>query len=152
MYSPPKLTHISPIYTLYFLYIDPLLALIGSLFILTSPLSFLRATIPPNPSTTHPLPLTPTTKLLLTNIAVMYLLISILQGIVLRLTRERNVWVCILAALMLVDVGHLYANWEVAPQRFVEVGGWTKDEWVGNGTLVLGAALRFLFVLGVGRR
>lgn len=69
----------------------------------------------------------------------------------LRATRERKVWYLILAAMLAADSGHLYAAWAIDPERVWQVVAWNSDEWVNYGTLVLGAALRVAFLLGLGR-
>jgi hypothetical protein len=49
------------------------------------------------------------------------------------------------------DVGHIYAVFEIAPERVWQVGSWNSDEWINYGTLNFGAVLRVAFLLGIGR-
>lgn len=53
--------------------------------------------------------------------------------------------------MLLSDIGHLYAVYQIAPERMLEVAGWNSDEWINYGTLWFGAALRVAFLAGVGR-
>ncbi len=88
---------------------------------------------------------------MLINIGVLYTLFAIIEGVVLRLTKEKTVWLAVLAAMLMCDVGHIYAAFEIAPERVWQVGAWNSDEWINYGTLTFGAALRATFLLGVGR-
>lgn len=88
----------------------------------------------------------------LINVASLYVLFAITEGVVLRLTRQKSIWLAIIAAMACADVGHIYAAWKVCPERIAEVMGWTGDEWINYGTLFAGLGLRVLFLLGYGRR
>lgn len=48
----------------------------------------------------------PLIQMLLTNIGALYLLFAIFEGVVLRVTRERSVWLVVLAAMATCDIGH----------------------------------------------
>jgi len=89
--------------------------------------------------------------MLFTNIGCLYALFAINEGLVLRLTKEKNVWLGVIAAMLVSDVGHLYAVWEIAPERMLDLVKWNSDEWINYGTLWFGAALRLAFLLGFGR-
>ncbi|PVH74827.1 hypothetical protein DL98DRAFT_518986 [Cadophora sp. DSE1049] len=162
--APAKsLTHISLLYRLYFLYFEPFGALSGTYLCLFNPQRFLSGTVPlpaylalssPSPTTptTRTVPLDPLLTMALINIASLYILFAITEGVVLRLTRQKSVWLAIITAMACADVGHLYAAWWVAPGRMGDVGGWNGDEWINYGTLFAGLGLRVLFLMGVGRR
>ncbi len=89
--------------------------------------------------------------MMLTNIGSLYLLFAINEGVVLRMTKEKNVWLAVILGMCLSDVGHIYAAWKIAPVRLFEVLGWNSDEWVNYGTLIGGFTMRLLFLMGVGR-
>ena len=147
-----SITHISPIYKYYFLYFEAPMALVGTALILVNPTRFLNGTLPYNTLVTHPLPLTPPVKMLLTNIAFLYAMIFVLEGIVLRASREKVVWKGILGAMLVSDVGHLWSLWEVDATRMGMLGAWTGDEWFNYGTLWAGTVLRVAFIYGLGWR
>ena len=89
--------------------------------------------------------------MLVANLGGAYALFGLMEGGVLRLTRDKNVWFGILGAMLVCDIGHLYAVISIAPERILQVGSWTFDEWINYGMLVGGTVLRALFLLGVGR-
>lgn len=89
--------------------------------------------------------------MMLTNIGALYALFAVVEGGILRLTREKNVWLGIIAAMLASDMGHIYAAYAIAPERIFEVGRWNNDERINYGTLMFGAALRVAFLLGIGR-
>ena len=149
---PRTISHIHPIYKIYFLYLEALMAFAGALMVLINPEHFLQSTLPAGYLTIHPLTITPVLKMLLTNIAFLYGLISVLEGVVLRFSRERIVWVGVLAGLLVSDVGHLWSVFAVDRKRFWSVTEWNGDEWISYGTLLLGAGLRTLFLAGFGWR
>jgi hypothetical protein len=147
-----QITRISIFYRIYFLYFEPIAALGGTYLCLFDPTRFLKGTMSLGAFTSfQPIELSPILTMLLTNIGSLYVLFAINEGLVLRATRERKVWYLILAAMLAADSGHLYAAWAIDPERVWQVIAWNSDEWVNYGTLVLGAALRVAFLLGVGR-
>lgn len=89
--------------------------------------------------------------MMLLNIGALYGLFAIIEGIVLRLTKEKSVWLAVLAAMLVSDVGHIYAAYEIAPELIVQFASWNSDEWVNHGSLVFGALLRASFLIGIGR-
>ncbi|KAG4416699.1 hypothetical protein IFR04_010158 [Cadophora malorum] len=165
--APPKsLTHISLLYRLYFLYFEPFGALSGTYLCIFNPQRFLSGTVPlpaylalstPSPSlspsspTTRTVPLNPLLTMALLNIASLYILFAITEGVVLRLTRQKSVWLAVIVGMACADVGHLYAAWWVAPSRMGDLVNWNGDEWINYGTLFGGLGLRVAFLMGVGR-
>jgi hypothetical protein len=156
--APPHtrtIGRISFIYRLYFLYFEPLAALGGTYLCLVDPDRFLSGTLPlPAYLATTRAPgfiISPVLQMMLTNIGSLYLLFAINEGVVLRLTKEKNVWLAVILGMCLSDVGHIYAAWKIAPARLFQVLGWNSDEWVNYGTLIGGFTMRLLFLSGVGR-
>lgn len=162
-----KITHISLIYRLYFLYWEPFGAIAGTYLCLSNPQRFLSGTVPlpaylafSSPSTSiststttdRTIPISPLLQMELINIASLYVFFAITEGVVLRLTRERGVWLAIITAMACADTGHLYAAWSVCPERMGDVLEWNGDEWINYGTLFAGLGLRILFLMGIGRR
>lgn len=87
-------------YRLYFLYLDPIMALGGVYLILTDPQKFITSTVPA-PLSVIPTPLTPVVQLLLTNIAALYAYLAFNESVVLRITEEVAVWKAIIAVCMI---------------------------------------------------
>ena len=81
----------------------------------------------------------------------MYAIFAIFEGILLRLTRDKAVWLAIIGAFIVSDSGHIYAVYQVAPERFFQLMKWNSDEWINYGTLILGFLMRIAFVAGIGR-
>ncbi|KAH7348340.1 hypothetical protein BKA65DRAFT_500403 [Rhexocercosporidium sp. MPI-PUGE-AT-0058] len=166
--APPtnstSITHISLIYRFYFLYYEPFGAILGTYLCLFNPQRFLSGTVPVpaylsfsspsgmTTSTNHTITISPILQMQLINIASLYVLFAITEGVVLRLTRQKSIWLAIITAMACADTGHLYAAWSVSPARMGDVGAWNGDEWINYGTLFAGLGLRILFLMGVGRR
>ncbi|KAG0647592.1 hypothetical protein D0Z07_6798 [Hyphodiscus hymeniophilus] len=154
MVSSPSLLHkIALPYRIFFLYIEPILALGGTYLSMADPERLVLGTVPlPAFIAESPLKITPIMQLLLTNIGALYALFAMNEAIVLRYTREKSVWVAVVAGMLVSDFGHLYAVYAVAPERALQMTGWNSDEWINYGTLVGGAMMRLAFLAGIGNR
>ncbi|KAH8653078.1 hypothetical protein BGZ60DRAFT_178137 [Tricladium varicosporioides] len=148
---------ISLLYTIYFLWFEPLAALVGTYLTLFQPTRFLSGTVPVPAfsqfyaSVSESQAITPLMQMLLTNIGSLYVLLAVNEGITLRVTRERAVWYSVVCGMIMSDIGHLYAAYAIAPARASEFLAWNSDEWINYGTLTLGLALRVAFMMGFGR-
>ncbi|KAF8848699.1 hypothetical protein BDZ45DRAFT_681033 [Acephala macrosclerotiorum] len=155
--SPTTHIHrIALIYRIWFLYLEPVFALGGTYLCLYDPQRMLTGTVPVPAITAAspsggPIPITPLMQMLLTNIGSLYVLFSINEGLVLRLSSEKRVWFGIIGSMLVSDIGHLYAVYQIAPKRMLEIAGWNSDEWINYGTLWFGALLRAGFLMGFGR-
>jgi hypothetical protein len=147
--------HIALIYRIYFLYIEPLAALGGTYLCYFNPDRFLSGTVPlPAYTATTGVPgftISPLLQMMLTNIGSLYMLFAINEGVVLRLTNEKNVWLAVMLSMVMADTGHLYAAYAIDPQRISQFMQWNSDEWINYGTLMGGFTMRILFLLGFGR-
>jgi hypothetical protein len=133
-----NINRIALIYRIWFLYLEPVFALGGTYLCIFSPQRMLTGTVPlPAITAASPIDITPLMQMLLTNIGSLYVLFAINEGLVLRLTKETSVWLGIITAMLVSDAGHLYAVYEVAPERMLEVLKWNSDEWINYGTLWL---------------
>ncbi|TVY67486.1 hypothetical protein LSUE1_G008350 [Lachnellula suecica] len=145
-------SRISLVYGIYFLYFEPIAALGGTYLCFLDPERFLAGTVPVPALTAAPVPLTPVLQMMLRNIGCLYGLFAINEGIVLRLTRERNVWYAVILSMVVADIGHLYAAYDIAPNQMFSIMSWNSDEWINYGTLMLGLCLRLAFMAGIGRK
>ncbi|RDW95032.1 hypothetical protein BP5796_00795 [Coleophoma crateriformis] len=143
---------ISLLYRIYFLYLEPFGAVAGSYLIMNNPSHFLISTTPLSMSAYTAAEPTPLTRLLLTNIAALYVLLAFAESFVLIQTKNLNIWRTVLAGILVSDIGHIYAVYTADPAAFLGVLAYRGEDWVNNGTLVLGAALRAAFLLGFGVR
>lgn len=156
--APPRtrtIGRIALIYRIYFLYIEPLAALGGTYLCYFDPDRFLSGTMPlPAYKAVAQAPgftISPMLQMMLTNIGSLYILFAINEGVVLRLTKERNVWLAIIFSMVMTDTGHLYAAYAIDPERIFQLLQWNMDEWINYGTLMGGLTMRILFLMGIGR-
>lgn len=98
---------ISPLYTLFFLTLEPLTALAGFIAAACYPAHYLHLTSPQTTSASGPVP--PATAITLAQLANLYLLFAINEALVLRATRDVAVWRALLLGLLIADVGHLWS-------------------------------------------
>lgn len=146
----PRISKINPIYRIFLLYIEPVLALSGAYLAFFKPAKFIFSTAPSSISSpfitlaSHD----PVIKFLSTDIAALYVLFTINEAVVLRLTRDYSVWKAVVFAMLVCDVGHLWGVYEADPMGSLNVGGWTFEESINNGILVFGAILRIAFLSG----
>jgi hypothetical protein len=151
--NQPLLYKIALPYRIFFLYVEPVLALGGTYLCIADPQRFLLGTVPlPAWIMASPLDISPLMQLLLTNIGALYALFAMNEAIVLRCTREKSVWYAIIGSMLASDIGHIYAVYAVAPERVAQFVSWSSDEWINYGTLLGGALLRLAFLLGVGNQ
>jgi len=150
----PRISKINPFYRIFLLYIEPVLALSGAYLAFFQPARFLVGTAP-SPISTPFLPSSsitpdPVIKFLCADIAALYVLFTINEAVVLRLTRDYSVWRAVVFAMLVCDVGHVYGIYEADPVGSLSIAGWTMEEAINNGILGFGVILRVAFLLGVG--
>jgi len=146
-------TNIPLLYRIFFLYFEPFGALGGTYLAHFRPSRFIDATTPvalAKSATINPTPVSPLTQLLLTNIAALYAFFAINEILVLRVTKDVNVWKAVMVALCFSDLGHVYAWYAAAPDAYLNFAAYRSEDWINNGTLVLGLVIRVAFLLGIG--
>lgn len=136
-------------YTTFFLFIEPISALVGAFYAHFRPLAYLQLThTASSPSSLSSIPLS--TNIVLTQLANLYLLFALNEALVLRSTSDLRVWKTVLFGLLVADFGHLYSvkglGWEV----YWRVWEWNKMDWGNVGFVYAGATMRMLFLAGVG--
>ncbi|KAI0311780.1 hypothetical protein OF83DRAFT_1166216 [Amylostereum chailletii] len=134
------------VYRLFFLYIEPLLALAGAYYAAIQPSSYLHELLPfapsyhtPPPGVAGP-PATPT-LMALHQLANLYLLFALNEHFVLASTDALRTWKTLLAGLLVADAGHLVS--------MVPAGRRAFEVWA-VGFVYLGAGMRVCFLMGVG--
>ena len=154
---PPPL-HASRIYILFFLYIEPLSALVGAYYAYFLPTHYLHLlSFPPTTTTTTtttsaPTTIPLTTQIALTQLANLYLLFCLNEALVLRSTRDLRMWRTLLFGLLVADFGHLWSMRGLGWRVFVEVWRWNAMVWGSVGFVYVGASMRMAFLGGVGVR
>jgi len=148
------------IYRLFFLYIEPISALVGSYYAAGQPTQYLSY-LSPTKITSTPIPPTET-LITLYQLSNLYLLFALNEHFVLSSTRSLKTWRRLLLGLLIADFGHLATMWPLAVAVgkgavaegiwavFGNVWAWDAMEWGSVGFVYMGATMRICFLLGVG--
>jgi hypothetical protein len=73
-----------------------------------------------------------------------------MQTLLLQQYRDVKVWKIFMFAILLTDLGMVYAVYEAHPVMAVSVSKWGQGEWTNNGILGMVIAVRTAFLLGIG--
>lgn len=150
--SRPSLPMAVPLpYRLLYLYLEPVSTLVGAIyahFLQHTYLSLTHAASAPDRSTPVPM----STSIVLTQLANLYLLLSINEALVLRATADLRVWKPFLLGLLIADLGHLYSVRQVGASVYWAFWHWNAMDWGNVGFVYLLAASRVLFLARVGFR
>jgi hypothetical protein len=137
------------VYSCFFLFIEPVSALVGAFYAHFKPLDYLQLThLPSSPSNMSAIPLS--TDIVLTQLANLYLLFALNEALVLRSTNDLRVWRTVLFGLLLADCGHLYSVSSLGPQIYWRFWTWNAMHWGNVGFVYAGALMRLSFLAGVG--
>ncbi|KAL1863872.1 hypothetical protein Daus18300_008021 [Diaporthe australafricana] len=145
-------------YRLFFLYIEPVSALVGAFYAHLRQRDYLLLT---HAASAPPLllqvagaaPAVPTgTSIVLSQLANLYLLFALNEALVLRSTPDPRVWRAVLFGLLVADLGHL---WTVRPLGLGvylpwNFARWNAIDWGNIPFVYLGASMRAAFLAGVG--
>jgi len=143
MDSPPLL------YRLFFLYLEPISAILGAYFAHIQPLTYLQLTHTVSaPVEDDTLPLS--TKVVLSQLANLYFLFALNEGLVLRTTRDTQIWRTLLFGLLVADFGHLYSVYPLGIEKYWRFWIWNVMDWGNIAFVYIGAAMRISFLLGFG--
>lgn len=141
------------LYTLFFLYIEPVATLVGAYYAHLAQSDYLNLTVPgsdPLPNPFSPSNVSQRESIVLTQLANMYLVFAFNEAFVLRASSDMRVWRVLLLGLLIADFGHLWSvnpmGWEVY-YRFWE---WNEIYWGNLGFVYVGATMRTCFLLGLG--
>lgn len=146
-------------YRLFFLYIEPISALVGSYYAAGQPSTYLALLSSATTSiTTSKSPSTPPstpTLISLYQLSNLYFLFALNEHLVLSSTSSLRTWRRLLFCLFIADLGHLATMIPLALEKgwaavFLEFWAWTAMEWGSVGFVYMGALTRVCFLLGVG--
>lgn len=136
-------------YSLFFLIIEPISALVGAFYTCFKPLDYLQLTHAASaPYSTSSIPLS--TNVVLTQLGNLYLLFALNEALVLRSTSDLRVWKTVLFGLLLADFGHLYSVSALGSDVYWKVTTWNAMDWGNVGFVYAGATMRMAFLCGVG--
>ena len=136
-------------YRLFFLYLEPISAILGAYFAHVQPSTYLQLThaaSAPGEDATLAL----STKVVLSQLANLYFLFAVNEGLVLRATRDIRVWRVLLFGLLVADVGHLYSVYPLGIDKYWRFWVWNIMDWGNIAFVYAGAAMRISFLLGLG--
>jgi hypothetical protein len=141
-------THIPLYYRLFFLYIEPLSALLGAIAAGAYPGNYLALTEHTAADDVIPLPLG--MHVSLRQLANMYLLFTLNEALVLRVTSDQRVWRALLLNLAIADVGHLVSVAPMGAAVYYDVARWNAMDWGNVPFVYVGLLSRVCFLLGWG--
>ena len=133
------------IFRIFFLYIEPISALVGAYYSAFEPQVYLDLTHAP----TAPKYGIPTsTSIILAQLSNLYFLFAINEALVLRATKDIKVWCTVLFCLLVADLGHLYSVSVLGSQVYWDVPSWNAIDWGNVGFVYMGAVMRgsFLYI------
>jgi hypothetical protein len=134
-------------YRIFFLYVEPVTALIGFIAAAFYPSFYLSELTP-----SAPLPATLDTATLvsLRQLANLYLLFAFNETFILRATNDLRVWRTLVLGMLIADFGHLATLTPLGLGVFWKVTSWGLMEAGHIAFVYMGAATRTCFLLGVG--
>lgn len=134
-------------YRLFFLYIEPVSALVGAFFAHVRQSQYL-ALLDAGSALAVAVPRA--TSVALSQLANMFFFFALNEALVLRSTSDIRVWRTVLTVLLIADIGHLYSLKELGPSIFYDVTSWNASDLGNVPWVMLGATTRVCFLIGVG--
>lgn len=137
-------------YRLFFLYIEPVSALVGAFFAHFRQDDYLLLTHAASAPAPGQIPTG--TSIVLSQLANLYLLFTLNEALVLRSTSDPRVWKTVLFGLLVADLGHLWTVRQLGlgvylPWNFAR---WNAIDWGNIPFVYLGASMRAAFISNVG--
>lgn len=138
------------VYRLFFLFIEPISALVGAYYAHFQQRDYLLLTDSSSAPVLTPVPTG--TSIVLSQLANLYLLFALNEALVLRATADLRVWKTVLFVLLLADLGHLYSIKELGPGIYLpwNFTRWNAIDWGNIPFVYLGASMRTAFLADVG--
>jgi hypothetical protein len=141
----------SSLFYVFFVFIEPFLALNGAILAIFSPKAFLDSVLPLSTSKAPEAETTPFLRYLLVYIGSLYLFVAYLKVVLLRNQSDTRIWRIVVVGLILSDLGHLGAIQILLPgfEIYWNVPLWRVEDWCNIGILLLAFAMRILYLLCV---
>ena len=145
--TPELILSMSPLYQIFFLYLEPVSTVVGAFYAYVLPGTYLDLTHAPSaPESAVPT----STTVVLAQLANLYFLFALNEGLVLRSTSDVRVWKTLLFGLLIADFGHLFSVYELGLHKYWQVWVWNAMDMGNIGFVYLGALMRVCFLSGVG--
>lgn len=136
------------LYTLFFLYIEPVATAVGAYYAHFQQSEYMRLTYPW--TTTAVLGVSTPESIVLTQLANLYFVFALNEALVLRATTDLKVWRMFLLGLLIADFGHVYSVRVVGPEVYYRFWEWNSMYWGNLGFVYVGATMRTAFLMGIG--
>lgn len=133
-------------YKVFFLFIEPLFALFGAICAGLYPSHYLAMTEHLPSSVGIPLGI----HVSLRQLANMYLLFTLNEALILRVTSDQRVWRMLLLNLAIADIGHLISVAPLGASIYCDVTRWNSMDWGNIPFVYLGLTSRICFLMGWG--
>lgn len=142
-------TQIPLLYRLFFLYIEPISALIGALYAVVLPSQYLNLLTLSSASRTISTIETPV-YMTLSQLGNLYTLFALNEHLVLSSTTSIRTWKTLLFCLLIADLGHLATMMPLGGDVFWKFWEWNAMVWGSVGFVYAGATMRCCFLSGIG--
>lgn len=135
-------------YRIFFLFIEPISAILGSIYA-GQPAKYLSLiTLNPQPLNVQR-PSTPV-EIALYQLSNLYLLFALNEFLVLSSTRSLKTWRRLLLCLLIADFGHLATMFPLGHEVYWRFWDWNAMVWGSVGFVYAGALTRIAFLMGLG--
>ncbi|KAF2710410.1 hypothetical protein K504DRAFT_466819 [Pleomassaria siparia CBS 279.74] len=142
--TPAPFPHIPLLYTILFLFYEPISAFGGALLCHFDAPSFLQ-TMDGNAV------YAPSSQIIYNQLGATYVLFAFNEAVLLRVCRDLTVWKVVMAGILMCDVLHLYASWCVmGTDVFVRPWVWRPEDWLAVGTIWAPLVVRIAFLAECG--
>lgn len=141
--------HIPFFYRLFLLYIEPVSTIVGAIYAHFLPQVYLHLTdaaSAPPPGASLPVG----SRIVLSQLANLYLAFTLNEALVLRATSDLRVWRTLLLGLLIADLGHLYSVSPHGLPIYYQFWRWNAIDWGNIAFVYLGATTRICFLTGLG--
>ena len=135
--------HTSVTFRVFFLYIEPISALVGAYYSAIESQTFLELTHAPT-APMHGIPMS--TSIILNQLSNLYVLFALNEALILRATTDPKVWCTLLGCLLLADLGHLFSVRLLGLQVYWNAASWNAIDWGNIGFVYVGALMRISFL------
>jgi len=140
-------SNIPALYRLVFLWLEPLSICTGAVYAFFFQATYLRLTHAASaPDAAVPL----ATSIVMTQLANLYLGLTLLEACVLRATSDVKVWKTFIIGLLIADLGHLYSVSPVGSWIYWQYWHWNAIDWGNIGWVYFLAATRIMMLFDVG--
>lgn len=134
-------------YLYFFLYIEPVSALVGAFFAFWQQQTYLDLT---DAKSTSKDGISISTEIVLKQLSNLYLFFAMNEALVLRSTSDLKVWRTLLFCLLVADFGHLYSVSALGSEIYWRASIWNSIDWGNVGFVYAGAIMRLAFLARIG--